>query len=175
MDYKRFLLRSALLSQTLITALDDLTRVGRLDERAAAFNRQYFHLQKTVAPFAYVPWPSLYNYSEDVVLVFTVLKVLACITFIFDFVSARDHLKNLLLSEMCVNVLGATKCTCFFIQGLCVVAGIQMTAEPKRAPVQSNLEDSAKGWAIWGCCKSSKSGESKKKKYYHNSTSKKSQ
>ena len=180
MDYRSILLRSALLSHSLITALDDLNTEGRLDARAAAFNRQYFELQKTVAPYAYVPWPSVYSYTEDTVLVFTVVKVLACLAFIFDFAGARCRLKNLLLCELFVHVLGATQCTCFFIGGLCVVAGVMMSSESRSKPAKSDSKEGGVegSSAKWSCCKSSKSqspAEAKKKKHYYNSTSKKSQ
>ena len=54
---------------------------------------------------------------------------MACLAFIFSFEGAKWHLRSLLVLEMFVCALGGVTCTCYFMQGLCVVAALPYACE----------------------------------------------
>lgn len=93
------------------------------DLRAAAFNKKYSDLQSSLAPHLSVPWPALFMYTEDFVLLWAYSKVVVAIAIIFNH-RLSSLLQNMLMLECLVQILGGCMCRCYFTDRLIVVVGL---------------------------------------------------
>ena len=109
-----FLAKILLLSHMIYEVANDL--LYNREQRAKNFNRKYSQLQIDLAPYLYIPWPSsIYRNSETILLLWNYTKLLVALRGIFWPRAGIVVLKNQVLIETVVNIIGGCRCLCYFL------------------------------------------------------------
>jgi hypothetical protein len=81
-------------------------------------------LTNWVSTFATIPFPELYNYSADLVLLWNYTKVLLILIQIWPDLGGARALLQIVIFETVWSILTGKTCLCYYVQQLTIIAGL---------------------------------------------------
>ncbi len=125
-----FAAKVLLLAHLIYTVAIDL--LYNREMRARNFSRKYSELQINLAPYVYIQWPMfVYRESDMIVLLWNYTKLLVALKSIWPRTSV-NFLKNMVIVETAVNIIGGCQCLCYLLDQLTVIAGLMVCQYIKR-------------------------------------------
>lgn len=89
------------------------------NEVVSTFDDKYSELQRNLAPYVCVPWPTIFNYTSDFVSCWHYTKIMLAIAVLLtkgsNGVFPKRFLKNMLLIECAVQIMNDSTCLWYFI------------------------------------------------------------
>lgn len=122
--------RALVLSPLFYSSLENITSAR--SEAVKAFSAEYSALTQWVATFATIPFPELYNYSADLVLMWNWTKVLLILIQIWPDVGGGRAILQMVLFETVWSILAGNNCPCYFAYQLTIIAGLLYVSTIKK-------------------------------------------
>ena len=108
-----FVAKVLLLAHLIYSVSNDL--LNNSETRVRNFNRKYSELQLNLAPYVFIPWPSsVYKASDTIILLWNYTKLLVALRCLWPRSSAV-LLKNMVIVETTVNIVGGCHCLCYLL------------------------------------------------------------
>ena len=100
MEIKKWVVRFAkvlLFSHVYWHAIQDIA-YNRL-RKETTFNIKYSELQKNLAPYVWIPWPSLYNNTDELILLWVIIKMFVALMLLVPKSGLNWVMKDIVLIE----------------------------------------------------------------------------
>ncbi len=94
------------------------------EKRATNFNEKYAKFQIVVSPYFCLPWPAVYNLTDESILIWNYTKLIIALLSLRPKGGLIWLLKNMLLTECMINICGGCQCLCYFVDQLTLIAGL---------------------------------------------------
>jgi len=101
-------------------------------DAARAFTAQYQVLTRWVSTFATIPFPELYHYSADLVLMWNYTKVLLVLIQFWPDKGGMPGIYQMVIFDTVWSIITGNTCLCYYTQQLITIAGLYYLIEMKR-------------------------------------------